>query len=758
MKKIPALFDSDSSAKKRAKSPMPKRLNSPRNALSENTSNIKVFARFRPLNKMEENNPTQDFCIFPDIHTVLLQQDVVHTFDRVFPPTSNQLSVYDSVGRDAIQDVLNGYNSTIFAYGQTGSGKTYTMFGELRDSIGKGIIPRSIQEIFTYINQSDPECEFVLTCSMLEIYKETLFDLLSMQRPDLKIKESATKGIYVEGLTQISLQSQDELLRIVELGEQTRKVAATRINQYSSRSHTIFMLEIKQKLSNETEKKGKLNLVDLAGSEKVGKTGAQGEILEEAKKINLSLSCLGNVIHALTTNNDHIPYRNSKLTRILQESLGGNYKTSLIVTCSSHASSMDETISTLKFASRAKSIKNHYKMNIKMSSEMMQQMIKDLKMQLQLAHQELEQLKRKSILDIPNENNLIKQYDSQINQEKANKSKHPSMSLMTDKSCLQIDLSFFSSKKASQPENIIDQKENEVNYLKQIDDLRISLGQSKIECQRKQVKITQLNSKIECLEKIIHKLQKGENNVKTEQNQILIDEIISLNDQLNILNIDIDDCQNNQFRDKMDQINFEYTRKLEQIICGEITQSKLTKIISKSQTIEQVMQKLSLQNLFNTIHRSITTNLINLKLPQDFFKKISEIIEESLKHPLIEQGVMDYITHYESIKPNKSEELKIEALKLDKQRYSLERQNLVEHVEKLKEKNEQLIQQLKRQNLINQQKLSQFQLMETKYHQPTTPLMVIDNQRPVSQHSDRSLCKPNTARKPSTFFRYEELL
>lgn len=129
------------------------------------------------------------------------------------------------------------------------------------------------------------------------------------------------------------------------------------------------MLEIKQRYPNDTEKKGKLNLVDLAGSEKVGKTGAMGDVLEEAKKINLSLSCLGNVIHSLTTNSEHIPYRDSKLTRILQESLGGNFKTSLLVTCSSHSSSLEETLSTLKFATRAKSIKNNFKMNIKNSPE-----------------------------------------------------------------------------------------------------------------------------------------------------------------------------------------------------------------------------------------------------------------------------------------------------------------------------------------------------------------------------------------------------
>lgn len=144
----------------------------------------------------------------------------------------------------------------------------------------------------------------------------------------------------------------------------SKSVRSTKMNEYSSRSHTIAMLEVVQRYPNGVEKKGRLNLVDLAGSEKVLKSGSTGESLEEAKKINLSLSCLGNVIHALTSNSEHVPYRNSKLTRLLQESLGGNYKTYLIATCSPHSSSAEETISTLKFATRVKTIKNKCKINV----------------------------------------------------------------------------------------------------------------------------------------------------------------------------------------------------------------------------------------------------------------------------------------------------------------------------------------------------------------------------------------------------------
>ena len=165
------------------------------------------------------------------------------------------------------------------------------------------------------------------------------------------------------------------------------------MNNYSSRSHSLFILEMIQKFPSEAEKRGRLNLVDLAGSEKVGKTGTSGETLEEAKKINLSLSCLGFVIHALTSNYEHIPYRDSKLTRILQESLGGNYKTTLLVACSPHSSNKEETISTLKFASRAKTIKNRYKMNIQNSPEALMAVIESLKVELEDCRSELTKYK-----------------------------------------------------------------------------------------------------------------------------------------------------------------------------------------------------------------------------------------------------------------------------------------------------------------------------------------------------------------------------
>ena len=193
------------------------------------------------------------------------------------------------------------------------------------------------------------------------------------------IKEDPYRGIFIPELTEYSVVAEDELLEIISISESVRTVAATKMNTRSSRSHQIVMIEVVQKLSNGGEKKGRLNLVDLAGSEKVAHSGVTGENLEEAKKINLSLSALGNVINSLTKRHEHIPYRDSKLTRLLQESLGGNYKTTLIVNCSPHPSNLEDTLSTLKFAKRAKTIKNKVKINHRRSAAEYMKIIDGLK-------------------------------------------------------------------------------------------------------------------------------------------------------------------------------------------------------------------------------------------------------------------------------------------------------------------------------------------------------------------------------------------
>jgi len=366
-------------------------------------SKIRVVARIRPLNKVEaelKENGAGDLVLKTngDNKTLIIEDDnISFTLDGVASEEAQDV-FYERVAKDTIDDILKGYNGTIFAYGPTGSGKTYTMLGpDIYDKNLMGIIPRASSQIFDYICSSDIEVEYELKCGMLEIYRENLRDLLipesEQQQSELKIKECPIRGIYVEGLSEQYIVSRDEFMSVVQKGEQARVVAETKLNRFSSRSHTLFILQITQKFTNGTVKTGRLNLVDLAGSEKLARTGVQDERMEETKKINKSLSALGNVIHALTNGSEHVPYRDSKLTRILQESLGGNYKTTLVVTLSPFSSCKDETLSSIKFAQRARNVKNRVHINFKQSPENLYRIIESLQNELNMTKHQLEQMK-----------------------------------------------------------------------------------------------------------------------------------------------------------------------------------------------------------------------------------------------------------------------------------------------------------------------------------------------------------------------------
>lgn len=311
-------------------------------------------------------------------------------FDHVFYSASTQAEIFECVGKPIVEDVLAGYNGTVLAYGQTGSGKTHSMMGVLGDPEQEGLIPRSSSLIFQSILSDEAGTEFTIKISMLEIYKEALKDLLYVSEEKLKIKETA-EGISVTGLTEEYVGSEQELMDRIEFGQENRTVACTKMNSRSSRSHQLFIIKVHQCCEDGVQKVGTLNLVDLAGSEKISASGVKGLGLEEAKKINLSLSMLGHVIHQLSQGASHIPYRDSKLTRLLQESLGGNFKTRLLVACSPHIRNLEESISTLKFAQRAKTVKTKAKMNLKEAPDVV---IARLTKQLEEAFAYIEELKR----------------------------------------------------------------------------------------------------------------------------------------------------------------------------------------------------------------------------------------------------------------------------------------------------------------------------------------------------------------------------
>ena len=369
-----------------------------RQAVSANVYTV-VVARFRPQNKVEQSSggnsivefEGQQSCMInvspspPEPCLYLREYDKSNrgvvtrqskegsgsfTFDRVFPMDSQQTDIFEFSIRSTVDDILNGYNGTVFAYGQTGAGKSYTMMGsDIEDEQGKGVIPRIVEQIFASILVSPSNIEYTVRVSYMEIYMERIRDLLVPHNDNLPVHEEKSKGVYVKGLLEVYVSSVDEVLEVMRRGGTARAVAATNMNQESSRSHSIFVITVTQKnVETGTAKSGQLFLVDLAGSEKVGKTGASGQTLEEAKKINKSLSALGMVINALTDGrSSHIPYRDSKLTRILQESLGGNSRTTLIINCSPSSYNDAETISTLRFGVRAKAIKNKAKVNSELS-------------------------------------------------------------------------------------------------------------------------------------------------------------------------------------------------------------------------------------------------------------------------------------------------------------------------------------------------------------------------------------------------------
>uniref|UniRef100_UPI0037E98477 kinesin-1 heavy chain-like n=1 Tax=Semicossyphus pulcher TaxID=241346 RepID=UPI0037E98477 len=330
---------------------------------------IKVVCRFRPLNKSEVARGDKYIPKFQGEDCVLIAGKPYY-FDRVFQSNTTQEQFYNAVAQKIVRDVLGGYNGTIFAYGQTSSGKTHTMEGNLHDPDMMGVTPRIVQDIFNYIYSMDENLEFHIKVSYFEVYLDKIRDLLDVTKTNLSVHEDKNRVPYVKGCTERFVCSPNEVMDTIDEGKNNRIVAVTNMNEHSSRSHSIFLINIKQE-NSATEQKltGKLYLVDLAGSEKVGKTGAEGTVLDEAKMINKSLSALGIVISALAEGSSYVPYRDSKMTRILQDSLGGNCRTTMVICCSPSAYNDAETRSTLLFGQRAKTVKNTVCLNVELTAE-----------------------------------------------------------------------------------------------------------------------------------------------------------------------------------------------------------------------------------------------------------------------------------------------------------------------------------------------------------------------------------------------------
>ena len=360
--------------------------------MSKSSESVKVMIRCRPMNSKETDRGWQNIVQIEKFGQITLNKpnsgeiSKTFTYDAVYGSDSLQQTVYDESAFPLVESVIEGYNGTIFAYGQTGCGKTHTMMGSYESEESKGIIPKAFNHIFGWIDSFEDDKKFLVRCSFLEIYNESILDLLGQDnKKKLDVKEDKDKGIYVKGLTSVIVKSIPEIEKTMIAGTKNRKVGETAMNKDSSRSHSIFTIYIETaeetKDGDQRFKAGKLNLVDLAGSERQSKTNATGDRLKEAQKINLSLSALGNVISALVDGRStHIPYRDSKLTRLLQDSLGGNTKTVMIAAVSPADYNYDETLSTLRYASRAKNIKNKPKINEDPKDALLRQYEDEIKM------------------------------------------------------------------------------------------------------------------------------------------------------------------------------------------------------------------------------------------------------------------------------------------------------------------------------------------------------------------------------------------
>ncbi|KAG8371393.1 hypothetical protein BUALT_Bualt13G0083100 [Buddleja alternifolia] len=402
--------------------------------------NVQVIVRCRPLSEDEVrlhtpvviscNDNRREVCAVQNIANK--QIDRTFLFDKVFGPSSQQKDLYDQAVCPIVFEVLEGYNCTIFAYGQTGTGKTYTMEGGSRKKNGEfpsdaGVIPRAVRQIFNILEAQN--AEYSMKVTFLELYNEEISDLLAPEeclkftddksKKPIALMEDGKGGVNIRGLEEEIVTTANEIYKILEKGSAKRKTAETLLNKQSSRSHSIFSITIHIKEctpeGEEMIKCGKLNLVDLAGSENISRSGAREGRAREAGEINKSLLTLGRVINALVEHSGHIPYRDSKLTRLLRDSLGGKTKTCIIATISPSIHCLEETLSTLDYAHRAKNIKNKPEINQKM---MKSAVIKDLYFEIDRLKQEVYAAREKNGIYIPKDRYLQEEAEKKAMSEK----------------------------------------------------------------------------------------------------------------------------------------------------------------------------------------------------------------------------------------------------------------------------------------------------------------------------------------------------
>ena len=616
------------------------------------SSNVKVYCRIRPENEQEISSGLGQ-CLTP-LSTNSLQIIVDNlninsgikenysekttqefTYDRVYPSETTQKTIFEQIAKPLISAAFEGINGTLFCYGQTASGKTYTMEGIPSDENLMGIIPRMMQLIFETINSGSSDIEFSVKCQYYQIYNEKIQDLIDTRKTDLAIREDKNKGIWVGECTEKYVESEQEMMNFFNTGASNRIVASTKMNAISSRSHSLFSVTIYQRnVITESSKTGKIYFVDLAGSEKMSKAGVEGNtMLKEAQNINKSIMTLGMVINALTKGGKHVPYRDSKLTRVLQESLGGNCLTYLIINCSPSTLNLTETLSTLRFGQRAKLIKNKVVANT-------QQSVKELMMKLKQAEEKIKNLEK--ILGTCSDD---MKYNKTFEEEK-NRSKCPECKQLINKiNYLNVQLNTLSQEN----EYLQRDKDEFLEEVKNKNNENINLEEKiyRMENELKNAWQDHLNTFLEIqnsMDNYLNIIKSSNTKNYLESNKVkdlsyknwmeLINKL-NIKQKINILenninNLDDIGFQQNDSKEKIDIINQDFIEKEKQYLktiedlkyqlynntSNQIVKNNL-KIIDRP-TLEELTNQLK-DYLFKTKNTSTNTKLV-----KDMNKKISD--------------------------------------------------------------------------------------------------------------------------------------
>ena len=588
-------------------------------------------------------------------------------YDYILIPDCTQEQMYEKVAKKTVLDFTEGYNGTIFAYGQSGSGKTYSMLGP--DSVFEtlassaenelyGITPRAVYQIFNIFKDFERSgTKWKLTLSYIEIYNEKVKCLLS-KKDGLKIREDPNEGFVIPEKETIDCNSPLSVFEGINLASKNRATGATNQNERSSRSHAILQLELIYNSIDGLVRKSHLSLVDLAGSERIAKTGAEGQRLKEAQKINQSLTTLGMVIMSLTTPGcKHIPFRNSKLTLILKDSLGGSSKTTLLCTASRLKRHSEESIQTLYFASRAKTIKNNAKKNIILSAGELQYLANGLKKEIMLLRGQLKNvgyqwrlIEDKKILSFCNNDEFLNDPNSPIvtlekkeeneNKEKINEDNNNKENKEND------------TKKETEIKIIKVEKEDKDK------DEMIQLLQTKLKTERELVQliIDELNEKLDKKEKenmqllmtisqlkksvdpkIIEKIIPESQNIKTQNIKFDENKISEINNKEN-LNISLPSFDLSQFEKEKNELQFEIEKKNSEIKQIEKEKEKVEEqnifISKENHQLRQKISELKLQ--LEILQSSSSSSLLSLNNEQEFdvkkkFQKNRDKTPESKK-------------------------------------------------------------------------------------------------------------------------------